>query len=181
MEAETIHKPGPWNTAIKWGVIGGLVSVLISYLGSLNVDWTDMQAVEDSRKGMMQYLGYAILLVCIIMAQIEHRRKDLGGFASYGRMVGVAAIASLAYGVLMGVYMYIFAGFLHPDFQQMILESTAQQMPENVSPEQEEQTLKIMRMTTTPGAFAFWMIIGSGFVGLIMGLISSIFIQKNAE
>ncbi len=177
---ETINKPGPWSTSLKWGIIGGVVLIIISYLGSMNIDWSSYESIEGSRKSPLQYLTYLLLAIFIIVAQLEHRKKDLGGYMSYGRAVGVATITSIGVGICTAIYMYVLFGIFHPEFQQMIIDA-ALDKAEDMSPGEEDQMIKIMKMTTGPGAMALFGFFGQVFIGLVIGLISSIFIQKTEQ
>lgn len=176
------YKPGPWPTSLKWGIIGGLLLLIISYLGSMNVDWSSFESIEESRSSPLQYLTYVIIAGIIIWAQLEHRNKDLGGYMGYGRGVGVATIASMGMGICTATYMYVLFGIMHPEFQQMVIDNALEKALENapdMKPEDEDQMIKVMKMTTGPGAMAIYGFFGQVFIGLVLGLISSIFIQKN--
>lgn len=172
-----MKKVGPWATGLKWGIIGGIVSVLVGYLMSLNVDWTSFEAIEASRKSPAQYLTYVILAAMIMLAMFEHRKKDLGGVMSYGRSIGVAMVVSIASGICSAIYVFAFFGILHPEFQQMIIDQAMSQMQE-VSPEQEEQVISMMKLTTGPTAMALFTLLGNCFLGLVIGLIGGLVAQK---
>lgn len=174
---EDVKKISPWATGLKWGIIGGIVSVMLGYIMSLNVDWTNFEAIEASRNSPSQYLSYAILAGVIIAAMFEHRKKDLGGFMSYGRSIGVAMVVSIASGICSAIYVYAFFGIMHPEFQQMIIDAAMAQM-QDVSPEQEDQVISMMKLTTGPGAMAVFTLIGNLFLGLVFGLIGGLFAQK---
>ncbi|MBI1221525.1 MAG: DUF4199 family protein [Bacteroidetes bacterium] len=174
---EELKKPGPWGVGLKWGIIGGIVIVLISYIASMGVDWSDPELLEKSGKRWSQYLGYLILALIIVVAQIEHRNKELGGFMGYGRAVGIATITALGAGICMAIYMFVFFGILHPEFQQLIIENALSKMNDLPSG-QEDQVISMMKMTTSPAAMALFTFIGNVFVGLVAGLITGIFTHK---
>lgn len=177
-ELEDIKKPGPWGTSMKWGVIGGIVVVIVSYLASFNIDWTNVEEIENARGNWTQWFSYAVLAGIIIMAQMEHKNKELGGFMGYGRGVGVATVTGIISGLCMAIYMFIFFGILHPEFQQLIIESALSKM-KDLPPGQEEEVMKWMKISTGPTAMALFTLIGNFFIGLIIGLITSIFTHKN--
>jgi|GEM_PF-2219464 len=174
---EDVKKASPWATGLKWGIIAGIVSVMLGYLMSLGVDWNSFDSIEASRKSPVQYLTYVILAGMIALAMFEHRKKDLGGVMSYGRAIGVAVIVSIASGVCSAIYVYAFFGILHPEFQQMILDQALSKMQE-VSPDQEDQVVSMIKLTTSPGAMAIFTMLGNVFLGLIIGLIVGLFAQK---
>ena len=174
---EDVKKTSPWATGFKWGTIGGIVSVMFGYIMSLNVDWTSFEAIDASRKSPAQYLTYVVLAGVIVAAMFEHRKKDLGGFMSYGRSIGVAMVVSIASGICSAIYVFVFFGIMHPEFQQMIIDQAMAQR-QDMSPEQEDQFVSIMKKTTGPGAMAAFTLIGNLFLGLIFGLIGGLFAQK---
>lgn len=177
---ETFDKPGPWSTSLKWGIIGGLVLVLVNYFALMNVDWSDMDTVDEAKKSPFHYLAYVVLAAVVIWAQIDHRKSDLGGYMSYGRAVGVATITGMGTGICVAIFMYILYGIVHPEYQQMFIDY-ALENSKDIKPENEEMAIKIMRMSTGPAAMAFYGLFGQTFAGLVIGLISSIFIQKSEQ
>ncbi|MDX5321419.1 MAG: hypothetical protein LPK49_10175, partial [Bacteroidota bacterium] len=74
-----MKKPGPMGVSFKWGVIGGIVVILVSYMASFNINWSDINEVQAARNNWTQWLSYGILALIIVMAQIEHRKRELGG------------------------------------------------------------------------------------------------------
>ncbi|MHB1278438.1 MAG: DUF4199 domain-containing protein [Bacteroidia bacterium] len=151
---ETINKPGPWPSSLKWGIMGGLVLVLVNYLAVMNVDWSNFDTLNEAKKSPFHYLTYVVLAAVVIWAQIDHRRSDLGGYMSYGRAVGVATITGMGTGICVALFMYILYGILHPEYQQMFIDY-ALANGKDIEPENEEMAIKIMRITTGPSAMAF--------------------------
>lgn len=172
-----IKTASPWPLGMKWGIIGGLTVVLITYLAGLNVDWSDWESVEASKNSPVQYFSYLFMIILVVLAQLEHRNKELGGYMSYARGIGVATIVGLIAGICMALYMYVFFGIMHPEFQQMILENAMSRM-EDVGPEEEAMAIKMINLTTSPGAMATFTLLGNVFVGLVCGIIVSFFTQK---
>lgn len=173
-----IKSASPWPTGTKWGIIGGLTVVLVTYLAGMNVDWTDMESVEGSKNSPIQYFSYIVMITLVVLAQLEHRKKELGGYMSYARGIGMATIVGLIAGICMAMYMYVFFGILHPEFQQMIMDTAISKMDENVGPEEEAMAIKMINLTTGPGAMATFTLLGNVFIGLISGIIVSFFTQK---
>ena len=177
---EEMKTTGPWGTALKWGIIVGLINAVISYVASMNVDFSSFESLEASRRSPTQYITYATMLAAVVLAQLEHRKKDLGGIMGYGRAVGVATIVGMAMGVLTAIYMYVFAGILHPEMQQVMMEGALQQAGD-ITPEQEEQMMSMMSFWTSPAFLAIMGFIGSTFMALVGGLIAGIFTHKNQQ
>lgn len=177
---ETIPKPGPWPTSLKWGIIGGILVVIITFLTHLNVDWSDYESYEAAQKAPLNYLSFVVVILAIVMAQLEHRKKDLGGFMSYGRGVGVATAASIGMGLCYAIILYIENGILHPEFQQAFVEGQLDRVGD-IPRESEDMIIKSFQFSAKPGVWATFGFFTQVFIGLVVGLISSIFIQKSEQ
>lgn len=177
---EEVKRTSPAGTSFKWGIITGLIVVVVSYIASMNIDWTNFEEIEASRNSWSQWVGYLLLALGVVWAQLEHKKKDLGGYMTYGRAVGVATLVGLAAGVCTAIYMFVFFGIIHPEFQQLIIDSAMSKMQDMPSG-QEEQMMKWMKITTGPTAMAFYTLFGNVFLSLVIGLISGIFIHKSEE
>ncbi len=182
-EVQNIKKPGPWATSLKWGVIFGLISIAVGLTGSLLTDYSSYETFKETNPQFLQYLGFVFMIGSVIVAQIQHRKKDLGGYMSYGRSVGVATISGLALGIVSAVYMLISMEFLFPEafdyMKQLQIEKTLEWFP-NATPEQEDQIIERTQNQSSLGS-ALPAILTFTFFSLVIGLISGIFTRKSEE
>lgn len=174
-------KVSPFKTALKWGVIGGIVFIIASLIKFLLAEnymatnWVD------------NVVQYAILLGIVIMAQIDHKKNDLNGSMSYGRSLGVGVLAVLFASIILAIYSAVFMSYILPEnmmevaIQDAILkaqesvEQNGMEMTDQIAASQE----KWIRFMFQPSAIIFMVILGLGIMGTIFSLITSIFIKKN--
>lgn len=172
---DDVRTVSPWGTSTKWGVIMGLVLVVMSYLMSMNIDYTDPQALQN-RPFWEQFIQYIIIVGGIIMAHNEYK-KEAGGFMSFGRGVGIGAILGLVSGVLLGIYVYIQFSILHPEFIDTTIEAAMSKQPD-MDEEQAETMMKWVEWFASPGVMSAITLLGIVFFSVLLSLVVSIFTQK---
>ncbi len=161
----------PMQTAMKYGLIGGLVYVALSLLLYL----IDMQEV--------QWLGIlvnlAVLFGAIYLAQTFHRDNELGGYITYGRAVSVGMLTALFLGIVAAVYTVLYFNVINPaQIDEIILEARQNMIDQGMSDEEMEQAMKMTSMFMQPWFFAISTIFSLGIIGLIVSLVSSAFTRK---
>ncbi|MCC9167126.1 DUF4199 domain-containing protein [Pontibacter harenae] len=165
----TENQPSVTSPAIKYGFIGGLVS--IAYSAVLLVNGVDTNS-------WMGTLGYIILIVAMVMAMKEFKQSD-HGYMSYGQGLGIGTLVSAVFGVLSGLFMFVYATFIDPNFQQNIRDKQILDLESRgYSDEQIEQSMGIAEMFSSPTMLVVLTIVGYIFMGFIIALIVSA-IMKN--
>lgn len=160
----------PWSTGLKWGAIGGIASVILTMVLYL----TGLSRPDNSSANWVQSLaGFALTLTVIILAVNEHKR-ELQGYISYGRSVGVGAIVSFVMAVIGAIFAFIFFGYIAPEYIDLAMEQAMTEMTE----EQQEQSESVMTVMMSPGMFALFGFLATMFWGVVITLIASIFLRK---
>ena len=160
--------------AIRYGGIAALAFIAIQLI-------LDTVGLIDYSTGKGIYYPSILLtistLVILYFAIKEHRDEELGGFITFGRCVKLGALIGLFSGILIGIFAYIYHGFIRPDIIPSMLEFQISQWEEaGMSEEQIEQTKGMTEMFMTPVATAissifngvFWNVLLSLIVGAIM-------------
>ena len=161
----------PYQTAMKYGALTGIVLIL---------DSVSLYALDLMQNRGLQYIGYLILLVGIILGTKEYRDKIRGGSISYSQALGAGVLISVFAGILLAFYTFIFVKFIYPGFIEKMKQIAEQQMIEKrgMSDEQAEQAMKYASMFMSPGVMAFMIVISYAFFGLLLSLITSAFMKK---
>ena len=165
-------KVSAWPTASRYGLLAGLVLVVLGLLVHLSgmVDYTDQGGGSN---WVVNILNWGITIAAIVMAVKQHREEDLGGFISFGRSFRVGFLVTLVIMVISVVWGYIFFSFVEPGLIEDILTASREQMIEKqgMSEEQAEQGLKMMSWMFTPAMMSLMGGIFSVIAGVIFSLI----------
>jgi hypothetical protein len=163
-------KPSLFMICLGYGVIIALAIIVLSLiLFLLNLD----------QNKPLQFLSYAVLLAGIVLSQLNYRNKYGNGYIEYGQSFMVGMLTSLVLAVIMGIYTFIFFTFIDPGSMEEIMLQTEQQMLDRGMTDMEiEQAMKVASMFQTVGWMTFFAVLGNYIIGIILSLITSIFIKK---
>jgi hypothetical protein len=133
----------------------------------------------DKTQSWMQNLGYLITLAGILLAQFNFRDKYNGGFISYGDAFKIGLLTSLFLSIITAIYLFIFFQYIDPGAMDEIMLKAEQQMLDQGRSDLEiEQGMKFMQMVNNVGWYTFFGFLGNFIAGLVISLITSIFVKK---
>lgn len=182
MESELQVKESNFPVAqgIKWGIILMVLSTLLFHLIFWNVDFSDTTSYGEAVKNPLNFLSFGFMILCIIMVQIQHRNKDLGGYMTYGRAIGAAAICLAVAGLLDGFYTFIFYTAFHPEAMITSVHVQMEQMESTgfFSAEELDKMYENSMSTAKPIYVAIGKFFSVVFIGIIISLITAIFTRK---
>lgn len=159
--------------SLKFGLMTGGALILVSLL---------FYVMDIPRDSWIQYLSFLLLIGGIILGTVQFRDKHSGGFLSYGRCLGSGVLISLAVGVVMAVYIYLFFKFFDPGEIAKMIEMAEQGMVDKgMNDQQIDQAMAMSSKMMTPAIMAVLNIFSMVFWGTIFSLIISIFLKKNDE
>lgn len=158
------------STGIRYGLILAMIGILMFIVYTiLSVDFT----------GWARWLFYPVYIVIIILAH-QYYKSNGDGFMSYGQGLGIAFWISLISSSISSVFTYLYVKFFDNSMIEMIKQKQIESMQDKgMSQEQIDQAMKFASMFTSPEAILIFGIIGGIIALVILGLIISIFTQKN--
>ncbi len=172
-------KASPWNTGMKWGIIFFVVTAAMYYLTHMGVDYTSTESLEQAQKNPInQYGVFVVMIAVLVLAQMEHRKKDLGGFLSYGRAVGIGTIVFLISSGLDSMLTYIEMSIIHPESIHTLIQIQMQNAQEMGFTENLDESYERAKKLTTPFNVSLFKFFGGILFGVIVTLIVSIFTRK---
>ncbi|MBF8963154.1 DUF4199 domain-containing protein [Pontibacter sp. FD36] len=158
----TETQPSVSSVALKYGFIGALVSVVFTavlLITGVNVS------------GWIGSLGYLILIAFMVIAMKEYKKQNYG-YMSYGQGLGIGTLVSLAFGVLGGVFMFIYTSFVDPEYTSNMMDKQRIELEERgMSDEQIEQAIAMGESFSSPMMMIVWSIVGYLFIGFLISLI----------
>lgn len=125
-------------------------------------------------------LTYAVIIGGLYYFIKQYRDNDMGGYMSYGQVVGAGVVISAFTALLYDFYFWIYLSFLNPEAIDQIKElayNSAISMGQ--SEEQAIQGLEMMSFMYTPSGMVIMGLLNTIILGLIISLITGIFLKRN--
>jgi len=168
MESTVQNPPTVSSVGVRYGLLTGLASVIISF--GLNAAHLDQSPLK--------WLTMAVLVGGIVLAQREFKQRD-GGFMSYGEGLGVGVVVSAIAGVLSAVFTYVYMTVIDPEFVTRIADKARADLEARggMSAEQMDQALAMSSKFTSAPVLTLGAVIGSVILGLIISLVTSAIIK----
>ncbi len=163
-----------WNQAMKWGLYVSLGLIVVS------LAFYFMGKTGQSAEGWLQYL---ISITGIIIATVAYK-KNLPEKApfSYGNALGFGVSVMLFSSIVFAVYTYIMYQFIAPELMnKLLIETEEAYLSSGLSEDMVEQQVNLLKNFMNPGLLAFSQIFNWVFTGLIISLITSIFLMKKSQ
>jgi len=163
------NKPSTLVVSLGYGVIIALAVIVFSLILFL------LNLTESGLK----YISYVILLAGIFLAQLNFRNKYLGGYIEYGKAFTVGMLTSLFLALIMGIYTFIFVKYIDPGAMEEGMALAEQKMMnKGMSDAEIEQGMAIARKFSGVGLATFFVVLGYFVIGMIISLITAIFVKK---
>ncbi len=161
-----------WKSTMLSGVYLAIALILLSVI---------FYVTGNSFSKTAQYLTYPVFIAGVIWGQISYK-KELGGIMTYGEALLAGLLTMVFASVISSIYTYLLYTIIDPSLQEQSRIFTEEQVMAqgNVPEEQMEMALKIAGKFQTPIMMFIMGIVGGAFIGLIISLITSIFIKKES-
>jgi Protein of unknown function (DUF4199) len=151
------------RTALKWGVIIGIINVLYS------------TAIMVSGQIANQTLGYVVYLIIgvgIYLALNDFKKENVG-FMTFGQGLGLGTMMSAIVGLISSFYSFAYMKFIDSSIPDQILKNAEREMEKKGLPDDQiEQAMQYSKMFMSPGV----MFIAGLFFTVILGFVFSLII-----
>ena len=165
----TENQPSVTSVALKYGFLGALVSVVYTAI---------LMIMGAGTNKWLGGLAYLILIGAIIVA-IQEYKKQNGGFMSYGQGLGIGTLVSLLFGLLGGLFMFVYTSFIDPDYMAGVMDQQRIELEgRGFSDEQIDAAMAMGESFQGPVMTILSVMIGYVLIGFILSLIISA-IMKN--
>lgn len=161
---EAQPQPSVTSVAIKYGLLTALAGVVYSLI---------MMVSDLGDNRLVSSLAYLILIGGIVLAMKQY--KDINyGYMSYGQGLGIGSIVSVLFGLLTGIFTWIYTEFVDTEYMGRMMEKQREQMiQQGLSDEQIDAGMKMAENFQGPVT----MILGAAVITLIFGFILSLIIS----
>lgn len=176
---ETNAQPTLMKHAIRWGLIVGVASIVLSLL-LYAIDYRLMVLLKTLLISLLIYLGLTIY------SGIDYR-KSIGGFIPFGKAFQHAFLVLAISALVATVYNFVLYNVIDPELPKKLTEASidnAREMMQNFgAPEDKIEEELAKTEERTAGQFTVTgQLMGYGFIlifSAIMALISGAIVKKN--
>jgi len=163
--------PTTLQTGIRYGVILGLISIIISAISFLaNIEQNTIATV----------ISVVITIAGIYMAH-KYFKDEGDGFMSYGQGLGIGTLASVVAGALGGIFSFLYLSFIDDSPLKKAMEQQRIKFEEQgMGDDQIEQAMAMAEKFSSPLMALIFSIVFSLIFGFIISLIVSA-ITKNVN
>jgi hypothetical protein len=166
--ATTLAQSNPTKIATKWALINLFAQIVVTY---------GIQLLNMDMNSPIKYLGYVIMIACLLMTQKEFR-DELGGFMTFGEGFSAGFRFSVFAGLLVAVFIYLYLAILSPDvFEKSLATSQSTMVDKGMSSEQIEKGMSIARKYG-PIFGAFGVAVVYAIFGAVISLIGASIFKK---
>ena len=164
MEINTQQPASPSAVGIRYGLIVGLISVIISF---------GLYATGQEQ-GPLRWLSSLVLIGGLVMAMRQFKQMN-GGYMSFGQGLGIGTLVSAVTGVLSAIFVYVYMSFVDTGAIERMMDKARSDMEARggLSDEQMEQGLAMTGKFMTAPALTISVLIGSIIIGFIISLVVS--------
>jgi hypothetical protein len=157
------------GNALIFGALTGITLILLS----------SFLAMSNNMDSGIRYLGYLLLAAGIVVGTLNYRDKSRDGYLGYGGCMGTGVLISVFAGVLAGIYIFVYMKYINTGLVDQMMEKVhAEWEKKGMTSEQMEVAETWTRRFMNPPIMTVFTVIGYAFVGSLLSLISSAFIQK---
>ncbi len=166
----------PKQIMLNYGLILGFISILIAVANFAIGNVYDPHWI-------ISVFGILITIALIVYGIMQVKQLN-GGFLSLGEALKTGLGIALISGIVYVIYLFIFTSFIEPDFYTNMISFQEQKILDtnpNLSDEQIEMSVTMMKKFMGPGMTAAFTIAGSLFIGFIISLIAGLIMKKTQE
>ena len=160
-----------WNKAMYWGFIIALASMLLTTLYYIN---DNMFASSKS------WFDTAIFVTGIVLCTLAYRKTiDEENDFPYSKALGLGVATSFFASLILALFTFVLYNYIDPELvNESLLQAEEALIESGLNDDMIEMQIDIARKYITPIVLSIQIIFASIITGLIISLISSIFLKR---
>lgn len=167
---ETLPQPSVTSVALKYGFITALVGVVYTLI---------IMVADLGDNRWLSGLSYLILIAGIMLAMKQYKAINYG-YMSYGQGLGIGTLVSAIFGLLSGIFVWLYTTFVDTDYMNRMMEKqTEALLDQGMSDEQVEQAMAMTENFQGPLAMILGGLVGAVVIGFLLSLILSAIMKNN--
>lgn len=127
----------------------------------------------------LNWLSYLILAAGLYLSVKNFRDKYQDGYIRYGKAIGVSFMVLLVTSVIVAIYTYFYFDMINPGiYEEQLMIAEESLIERGMSDVEIDQAMEVSKMFQKPWISASFALFGNLLVGMIIALITSIFVKK---
>lgn len=161
--------------ALKWGVIGGISSFLLT----LVTKYSGLEEDFSETLGWVSFLATLLINTSILYLALKEVRSNQDDLISYGQGLGNSLLIGAIWGVVSGGFNYIYLNFIDQGILQKQLDIAREKLEsQGLTESQIQDAEKITKMMLGPGIQFMIIVFFSVLFTFLLGLIVSAILRK---
>jgi hypothetical protein len=160
-----------WQNAVTYGFIIGLLLIILSL-----VDW---QLGFYGQKVAFSMLSYVVMIGGLVWSALAYR-KQLGGYISYGQLVGFGVVTVVVYTLVSGLFTILLTQVIDPSYMEKVWAITEDALIAKGTPDQQISVIIEMGRKFATISLLIGLVM-SVIMGTVISLITSAFIQRKGD
>jgi len=161
--------------ALKWGVIGGISSFVLTLI----TKYSGLEEDFSETLGWVSFLATLLMNTSILYFALKELRTNQDDLLSYGQGLGNSLLIGSIWGIISGGFNYIYLNFIDQGVLQKQLEMAREKLEsQGLSESQIEDAEKITKMMMGPGIQFLVIVFFSILFTFLLGLIVSAILKK---
>lgn len=161
--------------ALKWGVIGGISSFVLT----LFTKYSGLEEDFSETLGWVSFLATLLINTTILYLALKEVRSNQDDLITYGQGLGNSLLIGAVWGLISGGFNYIYLNFIDEGVLQKQLEIAREKLEsQGLTESQIEDAEKITKMMLGPGIQFMIIVFFSVLFTFLLGLIVSAILRK---
>jgi hypothetical protein len=128
----------------------------------------------------LNWVSYVILAAGLYLSVLNFRNKYQDGYIKYGKAMGVSFMVLLVTSIIVAIYTYFYFEMINPGiYEEQLMIAEEQLIERGMSDVEIDQAMKMSEMFQNPWISASFALVGNLIVGMIIALITSIFVKRD--
>jgi len=159
------------NKAMFWGLIIALASMMVT---------TIYYATDNMFSNSEGWISFMIFVVGIILTTLAYKKSiDEDTPFPYSKALGLGVATMFFTSIILAVFTFVLYKIIDPGLiDQMLTKMEEQSLSKGLNEEMIAQQTDLIRKFMTPATMSISRIFSGVFMGLIISLITSIFLKK---
>jgi hypothetical protein len=175
MEKQDDLKVSNTVLALKWGVIGGISSFVLTLI----TKYSGLEEDFSETLGWVSFIATLVINTSILYFALKEVRYNQDDLLSYGQGLGNSLLIGAIWGVISGGFNYIYLNFIDQGVLQKQLDIAREKLEnQGLSESQIEDAEKITKMMMGPGIQFMIIVFFSVLFTFLLGLIVSAILRK---